>query len=78
MIIIIIILPSFSFLSASQPGVFDRVVVNDSVDVAYDELQKYIEEVLMYFEFCVTCNNREMYLSFCVSIFPPQNIGLKR
>ena len=41
-----IMLPSFSFLSASQPGVFDRVVVNDSVDVAYDELQRYVEKVL--------------------------------
>ncbi len=42
-----IIFAAFSFHSASKPGVFDRVVVNDSVDVAYDELQRYIKEVLI-------------------------------
>ena len=31
---------------AAKPGVFDHVVVNDSVDEAYDDLYKFIEEVI--------------------------------
>ena len=33
-------------LAATKPGVFDKEVVNDTVDEAYDTLYKFIEEVL--------------------------------
>ena len=35
-------------LAAMKPGVFDKEVVNDTIDEAYDTLYKFIEEVLCY------------------------------
>ena len=32
-------------LIATQPGVFDQVIINDNLDEAYEAFCKYIEEV---------------------------------
>ena len=34
-----------SVLAAEQPGSYDHVIVNDDVDVAYDQLRKIVIDV---------------------------------